>query len=93
LAGSGPAGRRSHTHGGPVHGLVVHDHDVAVRCRAQRWADMIRVSTSAWAVPLEHLLNAALDALPEVIFAALSTPPVAQHEHSLPGGTADCVTL
>jgi hypothetical protein len=58
----------------------------------QRWADMIRVNTSPWAVPLEHLLNAALDALPEVIFAALSAPPVVEHDHPLPGGIIDSTT-
>jgi hypothetical protein len=43
-------------------------------------------------VPLEHLLNAALDALPDVIFAALSAPPDVEHGHPLPGGIVDSTT-
>lgn len=62
------------------------------RYEPHRWAEMIRVNSSRWAVPLEHLLNAALDALPEVIFAALSAPPVAEHDHSLRDGTVDAAT-
>jgi hypothetical protein len=48
---------------------VLYTLSMLARYEPQRWADMIRVNTSPWAVPLEHLLNAALDALPEVIFA------------------------
>lgn len=59
------------------------------RYEPQRWVDMIRVNTSPWAVPLEHLLNAALDALPEVIFAALSALPVVEHDHPLPGASVN----
>jgi hypothetical protein len=68
---------------------VLYTLSMLARYEPQRWVDMVRVSTSPWAVPLEHLLNTALDALPEVIFAALSAPPVVSHEHSLPGGILD----
>jgi hypothetical protein len=63
------------------------------RYEPQRWADIIRVSTSPWAVPLEHVLNTALDALPEVIFATLSAPPITQHDYPLPGGIVNSTTL
>lgn len=68
---------------------VLYTLSMLARYEPQRWVDMIRVNTSPWAVPLEHLLNAALDALPEVIFAALDAPPVVEHDHPLPGGIID----
>jgi YaaC-like Protein len=71
---------------------VLYALSMLARYEPQRWADVIRVNTSRWAVPLEHLLNGALDALPEVIFAALSVPPVVEHDHPLPGGIVDSTT-
>jgi len=68
---------------------VLYTLSMLARYEPQRWAAMIRVDASPWAVPLEHLLNVALDALPEVIFAALSAPPVVEHDHPLPGGIVD----
>lgn len=65
---------------------VLYTLSMLARYEPQRWAEMIRVNTSPWAVPLEHLLNTAVGALPEVIFAALSAPPVVEHDHPLPGG-------
>lgn len=71
---------------------VLYALSMLARYEPQRWADMIRVNTSPWAVPLEHLLNAALDALPEVIFAALNYPPVVEHNHPLPGVVINSTT-
>lgn len=62
------------------------------RYEPQRWANMIRVDASPWAVPLEHLLDAAVDALPEVILAALCAVPTVEHNHPLPGGVVDSGT-
>jgi hypothetical protein len=71
---------------------VLYTLSMLARYEPQCWADMIRVNTSPWAVPLEHLLNTALDALPEVIVAALSAPPVVEHDHPLPGAVVDLTT-
>jgi hypothetical protein len=68
---------------------VLYTLSMLARYEPQRWVEMLRVNSSPWAVPLEHLLDAALDALPEVIFAALSAPPVVEHDHPLPGGVVD----
>lgn len=68
---------------------VLYTLSMLARYEPERWVDMIRVDTSPRAVPLEHSLNAALDALPEVIFAALDTPPIVEHDHPLPGGIID----
>jgi hypothetical protein len=65
---------------------VLYTLSMLARYEPQRWAETIRVNTSRWAVPLEHLLDVALDALPEVIFDSLSTPPLVEHDHPLPGG-------
>lgn len=67
---------------------VLYTLSMLARYEPQRWADLIRVNTSPWAVPLEHLLNAALDALPEVIFSALSAPPLSSTT-GLPDGVVD----
>jgi hypothetical protein len=55
------------------------------RYHPEAWARAIDVDESIWAVPLEHLLDQALEALPEVIFQALEQAPLADHGFRLPG--------
>lgn len=64
---------------------VLYTFSMLARYEPERWAKTIDVNQSEWAMPVEHLLDCALDALPDVIYAALSTTPVVGHDHWLPG--------
>jgi hypothetical protein len=54
---------------------VLYALSMLARYEPQRWATLIHVDTSAWATPLEHLLDVALEGLPEIIRDALTVPP------------------
>lgn len=64
---------------------VLYTMSMLARYHPEAWALAIEVDRSPWAVPLEHLLDQALEALPEVIFHALAYEPLADHGYSLPG--------
>jgi len=64
---------------------VLYTLSMLARYHPESWARAIDVDRSGWAVPLEHLLDQAVDALPEVVFEALEHPPLAQHGFRLPG--------
>jgi hypothetical protein len=60
----------------PVHPIVVwwsvlFGLSMLARYGPEQWAEAIDVNRSAEAVPIEHLLEAALDHLPELIHRAL----------------------
>ena len=64
----------------PVHPLLVwwailFRLSMLARYEPQAWERLSDVNVSADAVPLEHLLNAALSAVPELIFHVLTTEP------------------
>jgi len=46
------------------------------RYESERWLSVVDVNSSVWATPLEHLLDQALDAVPEVIAQALTLDPI-----------------
>jgi hypothetical protein len=64
---------------------VLYTMSMLARYQPAAWARAIDVDGSAWAVPLEHLLDEALGALPDVIFQALEQAPLVDHEFPLPG--------
>jgi hypothetical protein len=64
---------------------VLYTMSMLARYQPEAWARAIDVDGSEWAVPLEHLLDQALEALPEVIFQALEQPPLVEHGFPLPG--------
>lgn len=64
---------------------VLYAMSMLARYHPEAWALAIDVDRSPWAVPLEHLLDQALEALPEVIFQALEQLPMVEHEFPLPG--------
>jgi hypothetical protein len=63
---------------------VLYTMSMLARYEPESWARAIDVNNSDWAVPLEHILDQALPALPEVIYEALAEPPKAKHGFPLP---------
>jgi hypothetical protein len=56
---------------------VLYTLSMLARYEPERWVSIVDVDHSEWATPLEHLLDHALDAVPEVICQALTLAPAA----------------
>lgn len=54
---------------------VLYSLSMFARYEPQRWVELLDVDSSPWATPLEHLLDAALAAVPEVITETLRYSP------------------
>lgn len=54
---------------------VLYTMSMLARYHPESWVRAIDVDNSPWAVPLEHLLDQALTAVPEIIYEALTQIP------------------